>query len=48
MKQSMNIEGSESKEDFSVTALGRMAQPSEIADTVAYLLSDKLALLRAL
>ncbi|KAK5379824.1 hypothetical protein LTR11_003452 [Exophiala xenobiotica] len=41
MKQSMNIEGSESKEDFSVTALGRMAQPSEIADTVVYLLSDK-------
>lgn len=41
MKQSMSIEGSESKEDFSATALGRMAQPSEIADTIVYLLSDK-------
>lgn len=41
MKQSMAIEGSEAKEDFSSTALGRMAQPSEIADTIVYLLSDK-------
>ncbi|KIX01743.1 uncharacterized protein Z518_09469 [Rhinocladiella mackenziei CBS 650.93] len=41
MKQSQSIEGSASKEDFSTTALGRMAQPSEIADTIVYLLSDK-------
>ncbi|KIW23219.1 uncharacterized protein PV07_11437 [Cladophialophora immunda] len=42
MKQSMAIsEGSESAEDFSSTALGRMAQPVEIADTIVYLLSDK-------
>jgi NAD(P)-dependent dehydrogenase (short-subunit alcohol dehydrogenase family) len=39
MQQSMSIEGS--SEDFSGTALGRMAQPSEIADTILYLLSDK-------
>ncbi|OAP63529.1 hypothetical protein AYL99_02756 [Fonsecaea erecta] len=42
MKQSMAIsEGSASAEDFSSTALGRMAQPVEIADTIVYLLSDK-------
>lgn len=41
MKQSMSIEGSASKEDFSATALGRLAQPWEIANTVVYLLSDK-------
>ncbi|OAG39385.1 hypothetical protein AYO21_06401 [Fonsecaea monophora] len=42
MKQSMAIsEGSASAEDFSTTALGRMAQPVEIADTIVYLLSDK-------
>jgi 3-oxoacyl-[acyl-carrier protein] reductase len=42
MRQSMAIsEGSASAEDFSTTALGRLAQPSEIADAVVYLLSDK-------
>ncbi len=42
MRQSMAIsEGSASAEDFSTTALGRMAQPSEVADTIVYLLSDK-------
>lgn len=42
MRQSMNISAaSSSKEDFSSTALGRMAQPAEIADTIVYLLSDK-------
>ncbi len=34
-------EGSASAEDFSTTALGRMAHPSEVADTIVYLLSDK-------
>ena len=34
-------ESSSSAEDFSTTALGRMAQPSEVADTIVYLLSDK-------
>lgn len=34
-------EGSASAEDFSTTALGRMAVPREIADTIVYLLSDK-------
>jgi NAD(P)-dependent dehydrogenase (short-subunit alcohol dehydrogenase family) len=42
MKQSMGIAaGSAAKEDFSSTALGRMAQPAEIADTIVYLLSNK-------
>ena len=34
-------EGSESAEDFSTTALGRLAQPVEIADSIVYLLSDR-------
>lgn len=42
MRQSMSIsEGSASAEDFSTTALGRMAVPREVADTIVYLLSDK-------
>jgi NAD(P)-dependent dehydrogenase (short-subunit alcohol dehydrogenase family) len=42
MRHSMAISAANAQaEDFSTTALGRMAQPVEIADTIIYLLSDR-------